>query len=299
MKYFPICLFAFNRPEKLSACIDALLKNQDCDLFELYIFCDGHRTNDEYENVRRVRSIAKNVVGFKKVSVSESSTNKGLENSLIHGLDFVLKTNPGVIVVEDDVIVSRNFLKFINESLNLYENVPEVGSVHGNFLSFHLKIQSTFLLKYSDCWGWGTWRDSWNLMILDSRVLIKLIKETKRVNEFNVFGAYPFFKLLQKQCSGDLESWAIRWHASLFVHNRLSLYSRDSLVLNIGTDGSGVHRDSFRISDRRADTEMVPLTKIPIRPNRLATFIYAFGLVHMRKNLFISAVFQWIRVRNR
>ena len=123
VKQFPICLFAFNRPEKLSECIDALLKNTDCEFFELYVFCDGPRTDDEYEIVARVRSIANNIIGFKRVHVFEADSNMGLANSVIHGLDFVLKVHSGVIVLEDDIVVSPKFLEFINSALNLYENI--------------------------------------------------------------------------------------------------------------------------------------------------------------------------------
>jgi len=298
VKYFPICLFAFNRPEKLSECIDALLKNSDCEFFELYVFCDGPRTDDEYEIVARVRSIAKNTRGFKRVHVYEADANRGLANSIIYGLDFVLKAHSGVIVLEDDIVVSPKFLKFINDSLNVYENIPEVGSVHGNFNSFHLKLPPTFFLKYFDCWGWGTWRDSWSLMIPDSLTLMKLIRDSKRINEFNVFGTYRFYDLLQKECSGVVDSWAIRWQASLFVNHRLSLYSKHSLVHNTGTDGSGAHEDHFRILDRRLSREIPQLSKIPVKPNRAATLVFAFGLIQLRLSSLVAAGIKRIKVRN-
>lgn len=295
MKTFPICLFAFNRPDKLTQCIDAILDNANCQLFELYVFCDGPRNIDEYEIVERVRVIARSITGFKNVTVHESNTNKGLANSVIDGVSLVLEANSGVIVLEDDILVSTHFLEFMNEALNTYENDPEIASVHGNFPSLKFGLPSTFLLKYSDCWGWGTWKDSWTLLNLDSLDLMNLIRESERINEFNVYGAYPFFDLLQKEYSGAVDSWAIRWHASLFVNHKLSLYSKFSLIYNIGTDGSGRHKDSFNLLDRRSKISTPQLTRISIRPNRLATIFYAFGLLTVRFKLLARALLQWAK----
>lgn len=297
MKIFPICLFAFNRPEKLTRCIDSLLQNANCELFELYVFCDGPRNVDEYEIVEKVRIIARNITGFRNLTVYEADTNKGLASSIIYGVSSVLKANSGVIVIEDDIVVSQHFLKFMIEALNMYEHDPEVASVHGNFPSYKFKLPQTFLLKYSDCWGWGTWKDSWTLMNLDSLHLMNMIKDSKRINEFNVYGAYPFFDLLQKEFSGAVDSWAIRWHASLFVNRKLSLYSKYSLVHNIGVDGSGLHKDSFNLLDRRSKTLIPQLTRISIRPNRLATIFYAFGLLSMRFKLLVRVLFNWTKHR--
>jgi len=47
--------------------------------------------------------------------------------------------------------------------------------------------------------------------------------------------------MLQMQVQGKIDSWAIRWHASAFLKNKLTLYPGKSYVLNIGNDSSGTH----------------------------------------------------------
>ncbi len=47
--------------------------------------------------------------------------------------------------------------------------------------------------------------------------------------------------MLQNQCDGKIDSWAIRWYGSAFIHNKVTLYPRKSLIQNIGADGSGTH----------------------------------------------------------
>ena len=43
------------------------------------------------------------------------------------------------------------------------------------------------------------------------------------------------------QIAGKNNSWAIRWYASAFLANKLTLYPGQSLVSNIGGDGSGTN----------------------------------------------------------
>lgn len=47
--------------------------------------------------------------------------------------------------------------------------------------------------------------------------------------------------MLEDQIRGKNNSWAIRWYASAFLKNKLTLYPKNSFVKNIGVDGSGTH----------------------------------------------------------
>src|SRR5690606_24917030 len=50
-------------------------------------------------------------------------------------------------------------------------------------------------------------------------------------------------------------SWAIRWYASVFLHQGLVLNPARSLISNIGHDGSGVH------SQRETTYDVVPTSR--------------------------------------
>ena len=50
--------------------------------------------------------------------------------------------------------------------------------------------------------------------------------------------------MLRDQIAGKNNSWAVRWYASAFLANKLTLYPGHSLVRNIGLDNSGTHCDS-------------------------------------------------------
>jgi hypothetical protein len=79
----------------------------------------------------------------------------------------------------------------------------------------------------------------------------KLLSELERrtlEKEFNYDGQYDLAGMLRQQVLGKVDSWAIRWYASAFLKNKLTLYPGKSLVLNIGLDSSGTNcgtTDSF------------------------------------------------------
>ena len=64
--------------------------------------------------------------------------------------------------------------------------------------------------------------------------------ESKKLSKtFDFNGTYPYTRMLRRQVEGKNNSWAIRWNASLFLNNKLSLNTGKSLIYNIGFDGSG------------------------------------------------------------
>ena len=59
--------------------------------------------------------------------------------------------------------------------------------------------------------------------------------------EFDIRGSYHYYRMLKKQAEGKIDSWAIRWYASVFLNGGLCLHPAVSLVNNIGHDSTGEH----------------------------------------------------------
>ena len=68
--------------------------------------------------------------------------------------------------------------------------------------------------------------------------------------------------MLQRQVEGKNNSWAIRWNASLFLNDILSLNVGKSLVRNIGLDGSGTHCGNDNLYSSVLYTQPLPVVKI-------------------------------------
>mgnify|MGYP006309741777 CR=1 FL=1 len=122
LKLAPIVLFVYNRPEHTKRTIKALKNNKLAQESELFIFSDGEKSSNDYQNVKKVRKIINNIIGFKNIKVFESEINKGLADSVIDGVTKIINDYEKVIVLEDDLITSKNFLSYMNRALNFYED---------------------------------------------------------------------------------------------------------------------------------------------------------------------------------
>ncbi|EMY76184.1 glycosyltransferase, group 2 domain protein [Leptospira weilii serovar Ranarum str. ICFT] len=284
MNLAPIALFVYNRPEHTRRTIDSLLKNDYADQSELFVFCDGPKSNLNSDKIEEVRSIAKKTVGFKKVTVLERETNLGLANSIISGVTELIAEYGRIVVLEDDMITSKYFLTYLNQALEYYENVDRVASIHAYRLPFNAKIPETYFLRGADCWGWATWKRAWDLFEPDGQKLLDDLVSRKLTYEFDMQGSYPYTQMLMDQVSSKNDSWAIRWHASAFLLNRLTLYPARSLVHNIGLDASGTHCDITNEYDVDLSSSPIKIEKIEIEENRKARDLYRDHFRRLRRS---------------
>lgn len=241
MNTAPIVLFVYNRRNCLPATIEALLKNKEAVQSDLFVYSDGGKNKEDWKRVYVVREYVKSVYGFKSMNVIERTENMGLADSVIAGVTEIIQKFGRVIVLEDDLLVSPHFLEYMNQALNMYESEKKVGSVNAFMYSLTEELPESFFLRVSDSWGWGTWKDRWELFEPDAKKLLGKIKEKKLTKKFDLDGSYPYTQMLKGQTRGLTDSWAIRWYASLFLEGRLSLYYAKSLVENIGGNDLGTH----------------------------------------------------------
>ncbi len=237
----PIALFVYNRPQHTERTIKFLQQNLLAPESRLYIFSDGAKTSLDDEKVNEVREFIKTVDSFKSVKIIESSTNKGLANSIIEGVTTLNKNYGQVIVFEDDLISSPHTLTYFNEALDRYRAEEKV--MHIGAYMYHLKdvdLPESFFYRAATSWGWATWQSAWQHFEPNIDTLIEQFGHKKK-HEFSIEGTMNFWKQMQDFKRGKNNSWAIRWYASIFLKGGLTLNPSQSLVNNIGHDGTGVH----------------------------------------------------------
>lgn len=234
----PIILFTYNRPWHTQQVLDSLQKNELSEQSQIFIFSDGAKDHEDEKLVNETRKILSQTRGFKKITIIERPVNFGLAANVINGVTSIIDEYGKVIVLEDDLITAPSFLTFMNNALELYEDVEEVGHIH-SFCYSGLDLPDTFLIKWVGSTGWATWADSWELFRPNGTKLLAEIKEKRLSRTFDFNGKYPYTRMLRRQVEGINNSWAIRWNASLFLNNKLSLNTGKSLIHNIGFDGSG------------------------------------------------------------
>lgn len=269
----PIALFAYNRPIHLRRTVDALAANGGAADSELIVFSDGARTPDAAAAVAAVRAWLPQICGFRSVRVVERTENWGLARSITTGVAELVASRGRVIVLEDDMVTSPHFLRYMNEALDLYADVPEVVSIHGYFYPDSDPLPETFFLRGADCWGWATWERGWKVFESDGARLLAELERRGLCDDFDFGGAAGYTAMLRNQIAGLNDSWAVRWYAAAFLAGGLTLYPGRSLVHNIGNDGSGRHApdtDGFGVALADDPIRLAPIPLVESAAGRRA-----------------------------
>jgi hypothetical protein len=261
--YSPVAFFVYKRPAHTIRVLEKLANNMLANQSDLIVFSDAAKEKEDRDAVDEVRKIVKKAKGFKSVEVIERSQNKGLADSIIDGVSEIMNKHKKIIVLEDDLLTSPFFLKYMNAALDLYEEETEVISIHGYLYPLLGMVPNTFFIKGADCWGWGTWQRGWNLFERDSSKLLTEIKKRNLIHDFDMDGWVNNVRMLKKQNKGKINSWAIRWHASAYLQNKLTLYPGKSLIKNIGFDISATHTTDNDYFGVNLSFEPINIQKIP------------------------------------
>lgn len=271
----PILLFAYNRPRHLQHTVEALAHNPLAQESELFVFSDGARTEDDREDVELVRSYIHTIEGFKTVHRIERDRNYGLAANIIDGVTDIVNRYGRVIVLEDDLVTAPGFLQFMNDALDTYTDEPRVGHIQAYDFTQNPRLPETFLIKFTGSWGWATWQRAWQHFNPDGQYLLNELHRRHLTRRFDFNGKYGFTRMLRRQVEGKNNSWAIRWNASLFLQDILSLNVGRSLVQNEGFDGSGTHCGADHLYEARLYKERLRVEKIsPVTENLEARKIF-------------------------
>lgn len=240
MSIAPILLFTYKRLDTLKQTISALKKNPLAAQSDLYIFSDAAKKPTDQPAVNDVRNFLKTIDGFRSINVIARDKNFGLARSIISGTSMVLDTYNSVIVLEDDLVTSTNFLLFMNEALDFYEKNEKIFSIAGYSPMINNPVDDVYFTLRGSSWGWATWKNRWNNIEWDIDNYEALKKDLKFKEEFNKMGS-DMFKMLNDQMTGKIDSWAIRWTYYQFKVNKYTVFPTVSKVQNIGIGKDATH----------------------------------------------------------
>ena len=298
----PVALFVYNRLDHALQTINSLSSNILADRSDLYIFSDGPKNDYDLINVNEVRSAIRKVSGFKNVYVCEQTENIGLANSIVGGVTKLCQSFGRVIVLEDDIVTSKYFLKYMNDSLNFYSDFPEVGHISGyKYPVKNFTDDSTFFLRVPMCWGWATWERSWFRFHRNISIMNEF--DDNKIFHFNFNNSHNYWAQIELNKTGVISTWFVFWYGINFLDGKLTLFPNHSLVQNIGIDGSGTNTAGYS-SEFKVNLYQLPISvnSIPI-VEKSATYNahcqyfnnLHFGLIKRIKNKLITIYFLWIK----
>ncbi|MDY0905109.1 glycosyltransferase [Pedobacter sp. CFBP9032] len=257
----PIALFVYNRPQHTERTLKFLQQNELAAESRLFIFSDGPKKLHDEDKVAEVRSIIKEIDGFKSVKIFEKKENSGLANSVIAGVSQIIKDYGQVIVFEDDLVSSPYTLTYFNEALHRYREEEKVMHIGAYMYPLKTKnLSQSFFFRAATSWGWATWGRAWKNFEPDIDTLMSQFDHKKKA-AFSIDKTMNFWKQMEEFKKGKNNSWAIRWYASIFLKGGLTLNPAQSLVNNIGHDGSGVHSGINNIYNVAINPK--PITQFP------------------------------------
>jgi len=266
----PIVVFTYNRPVHTLRTFNALLKNPLANESDIIIYSDSARTATHNKAVDEVRSYLSEITGFRSKKVIHRDRNFGLAESIIQGVTEVLQESEKLIVLEDDMVVSPYFLTYMNDALDLFAEDERVISIHGYVYPVDQELPPAFFIPGADCWGWATWKRGWEIFNYDGQFLLDELTRQGLLRTFDFNGTYPYSLMLKDQIQGKNDSWAIRWYASAFLQNKMTLYPGCSLVQNIGNDNSGTHCGKSRSMDVELNASPINLKNIEVEVSQVA-----------------------------
>lgn len=249
-KTAPVVLFVYNRPRETSLTLTSLQNNFLAGSTTLYIFADGAKTEFDRPAVMKTRRLCRKVQGFREVFLYEEETNKGLAASVISGVSYVIKKHDAVIVVEDDLVVSENFLDFMNQALVFFRSRDEVMSISGYTLPLaNMPRHRDFYAGYrASSWGWATWREVWEGIDWSTSGVEEYLAKRDNRKRFKR-GGDDLVRMMRDYLKGNINSWAIRFCYHQHRADRVTIFPTVSKVQNIGFGAQATHtRDGKRFA---------------------------------------------------
>jgi len=260
----PILLACFVRAEKLAEVIKPLVGVKN----PIYAVIDAPRDHEESLRVAEVRKVlndsalvVRDILTFPK--------NQGT-NSVAMGVDWILQDFESVIVIEEDILVSTQFIEFAEVMLKKYSTDYRVGSITSmNLVPKEQMTAPEFTYRFSCyfyAWGWATWKDRWAQMIPLDEWNIDSLRTP--ITARNHLAQERWKSGMREVHSGRAPGlWDYRWIYTYWVKKWLTVVPNTNLAMNIGFDDEATHTRQ-KPSWAPREIECLPETLIPMNKVR-------------------------------
>jgi Glycosyl transferase family 2 len=241
---FPLLISTYARIDHLHRTINALLKNDLARETAVFVYSDAPRAGDE-EKIEAVRRYLAMVRGFSAFHVVAREHNMGANANQVAAIDELLNRFGSLIVMEDDIIVAPGFLQYMNTALEKYKFDRKVFSVSAYCppISIPEDYQfDVFFLRRFNGWGVGWWKDRFDSIHHITREEFDKFAANRLLSRsFTKAGGLDMLTMLRRVAYGEIDAGDVRCMYTQFLNDQYTLYPTKSLVLNIGSDGTGVH----------------------------------------------------------
>lgn len=292
----PVALFVYNRPEHTRRTVEALAANLRARETPLFIFSDGPKSEAAREKVEAVRAYVRTLPAaglFQSVEVREAPENRGLKASIIAGATELIDRHDRVIVLEDDLVTAPDFIAFMSDCLDFYEDDRTVGSIAG-YSPLRTPPpgyrHSVYAVPRSSSHGWATWADRWRAVDWEARRFPEFWRDRRMRAGFDAAGSDRSDRL-RREVERGAQSWSVLFGFSLFLNGQNTIVPAVTRIRNIGDDGSGVHSFKGAVLNDALPTDPTPYVLEHVEPD--ARVLAAFRRMH--SGSLRSRAARWLR----
>lgn len=234
-----IGVFCYNRAAKLKTCIEALLKNPECASMDIVFFSDGYKKEADKQGIMEVRAYIDSLTGFRNVIKHYRDRNYSTGPNFQTGLTFLSENYDEFIVVEDDLVVSPNYIKYLMDGLDFYRKDKSVFCITAYV--FPITKEKTYpydtiVYKRFCSYGWAGWADRFDTVIWDKDQLQHMMDTSPGFKKRMNAEGYDLVRMLKKQISGVISTWDVQLQAHVAENQLKVIYPVLSKVSNIGFD---------------------------------------------------------------
>ncbi len=290
----PILLFTYNRVEHTQKTLEALCANDLANESELIVVSDAPKVKEHIEGVETVRDLIRSKVWCRNTTLLCMEKNMGMNENFLLNISAVVEKYGKVIVLEDDICTSPQFLTYMNDALDRYEDEERVMQISGFVFDISTRnLPDSYFVGITNGWGWATWKHQWQKLNRNAKELFDIAQKNNLYNRMTVEGSYPdFWNQLEANALGVHNDWDIKWFSSVVVNNGLCLYPKHSLVVNIGFDGTGTHFKNGEKGHKTAlSKKQLQFKKIPIEESDFARKSFAKYFKAQQPTFFDKAKF--------
>jgi hypothetical protein len=265
-----IVLFSFNRPLEVQAVFEkiALLKPA-----KLFLVADGPRLGHSSDEVmcKKVRAIISNVKWKCQLFKLFFDTNQGCYQAFLQGMNWVFQNETRAIILEDDCLPDSSFFPFCQELLDYYQDNDRIMSIGGyRYLPDEIENTESYCFsKYTQSWGWATWKRAWDLM--DSELVTwENISQSTWLESYLTNLKYSvYWKYIFNKMRRGMNTWDYAWVYSCWRNNGLTVHPKVNLITPIGFGNNATHTKdkSHPASFRKGITMPFPL----VHPKEICT----------------------------
>ena len=231
-----VLLITFNRPDVTRRVLDRILEMEPP---VLYFFNDAPRAGNQTDAERcaEIRKMAEEISYSGIVKTRFESSNLGCKMGESTAMSWLFEHEERGIVIEDDILPSKEFFWYCEEMLEKYEDDPRVFSITGcNLLNeWNSGQQDYHFALFGSFWGWAGWSKIWKLYDVEMAKwkdpkIQRLVLNYLPTKHYRTLRKMEFDSLVE----GVNSTWDFQFCLIHYLNHAMSVVPSVNMIENIG-----------------------------------------------------------------